>query len=174
MKRFPNRTVTITLRVNGSTHEVEVAPTQMLLSVLRDHLDLTGTKYGCGEGQCGACTVLIDGQPVTACQARVSTLPGKSIANIASLEQNGRLHAVQEAFLKHEALQCGYCTPGMIMSAVALVAANRNPTDEAIAKAMDKHLCRCGAYPRIVAAIKDASGHPSARVYARARGDERV
>ena len=147
----------ITLRVNGSAHQVDVAPAQTLLSVLRDNLDLTGTKYGCGEGQCGACTVLIDGQPVKSCQPKASLLQGKSIATIESLGQNGRLHPVQAAFLKHEAMQCGYCTPGMIMAAVGLLASNRTPTDDAIVKAMDKNICRCGTYPRIVAAIKDAS-----------------
>jgi len=147
----------ITLRVNGAPHQVDVAPAQTLLSVLRDNLDLTGTKYGCGEGYCGACTVLIDGQPVKSCQPKASLLQGKSIATIESLERNGRLHPVQEAFLEHEALQCGYCTPGMIMAAVGLLASNRMPTDDAIVKAMDKNVCRCGTYPRIVAAIKEAS-----------------
>ena len=141
--------------------------------MLRDTLDLTGTKYGCGEGQCGACTVLVDSQPVKSCQARVSTLAGKSIATIESLEHNGRLHPVQEAFLEHEALQCGYCTPGMIMGAVALLAANRNPTDDAIAKTMDKHVCRCGTYPRIVAAIKSARGPREPRVFERRSASER-
>ena len=147
----------ITLRVNGAPHQVDVAPAQTLLSVLRDNLDLTGTKYGCGEGYCGACTVLIDGQPVKSCQPKASLLQGKSIATIESLEQNGRLHPVQEAFLKAEALQCGYCTPGMIMAAVGLLTSYRTPTDDVIVKAMDKNVCRCGTYPRIVAAIKEAS-----------------
>jgi aerobic-type carbon monoxide dehydrogenase small subunit (CoxS/CutS family) len=147
----------ITLRVNGAPHQVDVAPAQTLLSVLRDNLDLTGTKYGCGEGYCGACTVLIEGQPVKSCQPKASLLQGKSITTIESLERNGRLHPVQEAFLEHEALQCGYCTPGMIMAAVGLLASNRMPTDDAIVKAMDKNVCRCGTYPRIVAAIKEAS-----------------
>ena len=144
----------ITLRVNGSARQVDVAPAQTLLSVLRDNLDLTGTKYGCGEGQCGACTVLIDGQPVKSCQPKASLLQGKSIVTIESLEQTGRLHPVQAAFLKHEAMQCGYCTPGMIMAAVGLLASNRTPTDDVIAKAMDKNVCRCGTYPRIVAAVQ--------------------
>ena len=147
----------ITLRVNGAPHQVDVAPAQMLLSVLRDNLELTGTKYGCGEGHCGACTVLIEGQPVKSCQPKASLLQGKSIATIESLERNGRLHPVQEAFLEHEALQCGYCTPGMIMAAVGLLSSHRTPTDDVIVKAMDKNVCRCGTYPRIVAAIKEAS-----------------
>jgi aerobic-type carbon monoxide dehydrogenase small subunit (CoxS/CutS family) len=149
--------VKIALNVNGAVHDIEVAPAQTLLSVLRDTLDLTGTKYGCGEGQCGACTVLIDDQPVKSCQARAALLQGKRIVTIESLEQNGRLHPVQQAFLDREALQCGYCTPGMIMAAVGLLTSNPRPTDEAIAKALDKNVCRCGTYPRIVAAIKEAS-----------------
>ncbi len=147
----------IALRVNGTSREVDVAPAQTLLSVLRDTLNLTGTKYGCGEGQCGACTVLVDGRPVKSCQPRASLLQNKSIATIESLEQNGRLHPVQDAFLKHEAMQCGHCTPGMIMAAVGLLASTPHPTDEAIVKAMDKNVCRCGTYPRIVAAIKEAA-----------------
>src|SRR5206468_11013589 len=147
----------ITLRVNGTPREIDVAPSQTLLSVLSDTLDLIGTKYGCGEGQCGACTVLIDGQPVNSCQPRASLLQAKSITTIESLEQNGRLHPIQEAFLKHDAMQCGYCTPGMIMAAVGLLAATPRPSDEAIVKAMEKNVCRCGTYPRIVAAIKEAA-----------------
>jgi nicotinate dehydrogenase subunit A len=147
----------ITLRVNGASHELDVPPMQPLLYVLRDDLDLTGTKYGCGEGQCGACTVLVDGQPVKSCQMRASLLQGKSITTIEGLAHDGRLHPVQEAFLKHEALQCGYCTPGMIMAAVGLLSAAPKPSDEAIVKAMDKNVCRCGTYPRILAAIREAS-----------------
>jgi len=149
----------IELRVNGVAQAVEVAPADTLLTVLRDALDLTGTKYGCGEGQCGACTVLVDGQAVRSCQPKASTLQGRSIATIESLEHNGRLHPLQEAFLKHEALQCGFCTPGMIMAGVALLASNPDPTDAAIVAAMDRNrnLCRCGTYPRIVAAIKEAA-----------------
>jgi len=149
----------VTLRVNGTSRQVDVAPADSLLTVLRDMLDLTGTKYGCGEGQCGACTVLVEGQAVKSCQPRASTLQGRAITTIEALEQNGRLHPVQEAFLKHEAMQCGYCTPGMIMAAVAFLTANSNPTDDAIVMAMDKNknMCRCGTYPRIVAAIKEAA-----------------
>jgi aerobic-type carbon monoxide dehydrogenase small subunit (CoxS/CutS family) len=148
----------ITLRVNGAARDVEVAPADTLLSALRDGLDLTGAKYGCGEGQCGACTVLVEGQPVKSCQPKAAALQGRAITTIEGLEQNGRLHPLQDAFLKHEALQCGYCTPGMIMAGVALLASNGRPTADAIVKAMDKNICRCGAYPRIVAAIKDAAG----------------
>lgn len=146
--------MTMTLRVNGAARQVEVAPSDTLLSVLRDQLDLTGTKYGCGEGFCGACTVLVDGHAVKSCQSKPGLLQGKAIATIESLEQNGRLHPLQQAFLDHEALQCGYCTSGMIMAGVALLASNPHPTDGAIVKAMDRNLCRCGTYPRIVAAIK--------------------
>ena len=147
----------ITIRVNGTSHDVDVAPAQTLLSVLRDNLDLTGTKYGCGEGQCGACTVLVDNQPIKSCQPPAARLQGKSITTIESLDRDGRLHPVQQAFLAREAMQCGYCTPGMIMAAVGLLLANAHPTEDAIVKAMDKNLCRCGTYPRIIAAIKDAA-----------------
>jgi aerobic-type carbon monoxide dehydrogenase small subunit (CoxS/CutS family) len=153
----------VALRINGAAQNVDVGPAETLLSVLRDTLGLTGTKYGCGEGQCGACTVLVDGQPVKSCQARASVLQGKSIRTIESLEENGRLHPLQEAFLKHDAMQCGYCTPGMIMAGVGLLASNPHPTDEAIIKAMDRNVCRCGTYRRILAAIKDAAGVAGAR-----------
>ena len=147
----------INLRVNGVSRDVEVAPGESLLSVLRDRLGLTGTKYGCGEGQCGACTVLVDGTAVKSCQPRAALLQGKSIATIESLEDDGRLHPLQEAFLEHEAPQCGFCTAGMIMAGVGLLKAEPNPTDQAIVKAMNRNLCRCGTYPRIVAAIKGAA-----------------
>jgi len=149
----------ITLRVNGTARQVDVAPSDSLLTVLRDSLDLTGTKYGCGEGQCGACTVVADGQAIKSCQTKASQAEGRAITTIEGLERNGRLHPVQEAFLKHEAMQCGYCTPGMIMAGVALLTANPNPTDAAIVAAMDRNrnMCRCGTYPRIVAALKEAA-----------------
>ena len=149
----------VTLRVNGTARQVDVAPGDSLLTVLRDTLDLTGTKYGCGEGQCGACTVVADGQAIKSCQTKASQAEGRAITTIEGLERNGRLHPVQEAFLKHEAMQCGYCTPGMIMAGVAFLTANPNPTDDAIVAAMDKsrNMCRCGTYPRIVAALKEAA-----------------
>jgi aerobic-type carbon monoxide dehydrogenase small subunit (CoxS/CutS family) len=149
----------VTLRVNGSARDVEIAPADTLLTALRDALDLTGTKYGCGEGQCGACTVLVDGQATRSCQLKASQLTGRAITTIEGLEQNGRLHPVQQAFLDHEALQCGFCTSGMIMAAVALIAAHPRPTDDLIVTTMDRNrnMCRCGTYPRIVAAIKDAA-----------------
>src|SRR5262245_26859896 len=154
-----NGRMRVTLRVNGSARDVEVAPADTLLTALRDALDLTGTKYGCGEGQCGACTVLVDGQATRSCQLKAAQLQGRAITTIEGLEQNGRLHPVQEAFLKHEALQCGFCTSGMIMAAVALVAAHPRPTDDLIVSTLDRsrNMCRCGTYPRIVAAIKDAA-----------------
>jgi aerobic-type carbon monoxide dehydrogenase small subunit (CoxS/CutS family) len=149
----------VTLRVNGSARDVDVTAADTLLVVLRDALDLTGTKYGCGEGQCGACTVLVDGQAARSCQSKAATLQGRAITTIEGLEQNGRLHPLQEAFLKHDAMQCGYCTSGMIMAGVALLAATPKPTEQAIVAAMDKNrnMCRCGTYPRIVAAIKEAA-----------------
>lgn len=149
----------IALQVNGATHEVDVAAADTLLTVLRDALDLTGTKYGCGEGQCGSCTVLVDGQPLKSCQPKASQLQGRAITTIEGLERQGRLHPVQEAFLAHEAFQCGYCTSGMIMAGVALLNATPHPTPTAIVAAMDKNrnVCRCGTYPRIVAAIADAA-----------------
>ena len=149
----------VTLRVNASTRDVEIAPADSLLTVLRDALDLTGTKYGCGEGQCGACSVLVDGVAIKSCQARAAQMQGRAITTIEGLEQNGQLHPVQRAFLDHEAFQCGYCTSGMIIAAVALIANNRTLDAPQVATAMDKsrNLCRCGAYPRIVAAVMDAA-----------------
>jgi aerobic-type carbon monoxide dehydrogenase small subunit (CoxS/CutS family) len=146
------------LRVNGTVHQVDVASDDTLLTVLRDVLDLTGTKYGCGEGQCGACTVLADNQAVKSCQAKAAQYQGRAITTIEGLARGERLHPVQEAFLEHEALQCGFCTPGMIMSAVALLAATPHPSEAQIAAAMDKNrnMCRCCTYPRIVAAIRTA------------------
>jgi aerobic-type carbon monoxide dehydrogenase small subunit (CoxS/CutS family) len=123
---------------------------------LRDDLDLTGSKYGCGEGKCGACTVLIDGEPTRACRTAVGEVGSAKIVTIEGIERDGRLHPVQEAFLKHQAMQCSYCTAGMIMSAVALLEKNATPRDEEIVRGMNGNICRCGVYQRIVAAIKDA------------------
>jgi aerobic-type carbon monoxide dehydrogenase small subunit (CoxS/CutS family) len=149
--------MSISLLVNGVRHEVDVAPDRTLLSVLRENLSLTGTKYGCGEGQCGACTVLLDGKPARSCRTSMGTAQNKKITTIEGLEQNGRLHPVQEAFLGQEAFQCGYCTSGMILSAVALLGNNPNPTEPEIIRFMNGNICRCGTYPRIVAAIQQAA-----------------
>jgi nicotinate dehydrogenase subunit A len=153
----------VTLDINGSAHAVDVDPDTRLLWVLRETLDLTGTKYGCGEGECGACTVLVDGKPVRSCTARVTALAGHRIETIESLSRDGKLDRVQQAFLDHDAMQCGYCTPGMIMAAVSLLRTNPSPSDAAIVQAMDRHLCRCGTYQRIVAAIRHAAQIPAER-----------
>ncbi len=145
------------LQVNGAKHPVDAAAEASLLSVLRDQLDLTGTKYGCGEGQCGACTVLIDGSPRRSCITSVGAAANKQITTIEGLEQKGRLHSVQQAFLDAGALQCGYCTSGMIMTAVALLRAHPDPTEQEIAHFMEGNICRCGTYLRIVAAIRQAA-----------------
>jgi len=147
-----------TLNVNGKKLTVDVDPQTSLLSVLRNDLDLTGAKYGCGEAQCGACTVLVDGQQTRSCVTQVGKVANKQITTIEGLEKDGQLHPVQEAFLKADALQCGYCTPGMIMSGVALLNRNSKPTREQIVRHMDRNICRCGAYLRIIAAIQMASG----------------
>src|SRR5207248_8697433 len=147
----------IVLFVNGSSHQLDVPDDEPLLSVLRNRLDLTGTKYGCGEGQCGACTVLLDGKPIRSCRTPVSSAAGKRITTIEGLEQDGRLHPVQQAFLDNEAFQCGYCTPGMIMGAVALLTSNPRPSEQEILRGMQGHICRCGTYQRIVAAVEQAA-----------------
>jgi len=147
----------IVVRVNGTEHHITAPPDVPLLWVLRNTLELTGTKYGCGEGQCGACTVLLDRKAVRSCLTPLSEVAGKSVTTIEGLEQNGTLHPVQQAFLREEAFQCGYCTSGMIVSAVALISSNRNPTDEDIVRMMNGNICRCGTYPRIVAAVRDAA-----------------
>jgi aerobic-type carbon monoxide dehydrogenase small subunit (CoxS/CutS family) len=147
----------IPLLVNGAEHRVDAAPDEPLLTVLRGQLGLTGTKYGCGEGQCGACTVLLDGKPVRSCRLPLSAATQKQITTIEGLAQGDRLHPVQEAFLRAEAFQCAYCTSGMIMSAVALLEKNANPSTQEISRHMDGNICRCGTYPRILAAIRDAA-----------------
>ncbi|MFY9559982.1 MAG: (2Fe-2S)-binding protein [Terriglobales bacterium] len=147
----------LTLWVNGAQHQVEVAPDQKLLYVLRDQVGLTGTKYGCGEGQCGACTVLIDGTATRSCLTPAALAVGKQITTIEGLEQNGQLHPVQEAFLKAEAFQCGYCTSGAILSAVALLNKNPHPTDQQIMASLEGNVCRCGTYPRILETVRAAA-----------------
>jgi aerobic-type carbon monoxide dehydrogenase small subunit (CoxS/CutS family) len=145
------------LNVNGAEAALDADGERTLLSVLRDDLGLTGCKYGCGEGQCGACTVLLDGSPVRSCQYPVGSVGQRKIITIESLEQNGQLHPVQAAFLKYDAFQCGYCTCGMIMSSVAFLQRRKNPSDAEIIRFMNGNVCRCGAHQRIVAAIKDAA-----------------
>jgi aerobic-type carbon monoxide dehydrogenase small subunit (CoxS/CutS family) len=147
----------IRLLVNGNAHEVNVDPERPLLSVLRDDLDLTGCKYGCGEGQCGACTVLINGVATRSCITPAASVAGKPITTIEGLAKNGSLHAVQHAFLNAGAMQCGYCIPGMIMSAVSFLRKNPNPTDAEIVHGMQGNICRCGTHPRIVDAIRNAA-----------------
>ena len=146
-----------TLLVNGTEQQAEVEPEKPLLYVLRDDLGLTGTKYGCGEGQCGACTVLIDGSPERSCRLPVSSVSGKKITTIEGLSHADRLHPVQQAFLDVEAFQCAYCTPGMIVSAVALLERTPNPNEQEIISHMDGNICRCGVYGRIIEAVHRAA-----------------
>jgi aerobic-type carbon monoxide dehydrogenase small subunit (CoxS/CutS family) len=145
------------LVVNQTRYRLVVDPGRMLLWVLRDELDLTGTKYGCGEGECGACTVLIDGVAIRSCVTRVSAAAGKQITTIEGLSQNGKLHPLQEAFMQAEALQCGYCTPGMILSSVALLKRTPQPTEPEIRTSLEGNVCRCGTYPRIIVAVRNAA-----------------
>ena len=145
------------LHINGIRRRVVVDADRSLLSVLHEDLDLTGAKYGCGEGQCGACTVLINGQPTRSCRTPVGTVAGKQVRTVESLAQNGQLHPLQDAFLEVGAMQCGYCIPGMIMSGVGLLEKNPHPTEPEIVRAMEGNVCRCGTYPRIVAAIRKAA-----------------
>ena len=145
------------LHVNGSRRVVNADGERSLLSVLRDDLDLTGSKYGCGEGRCGACTVLLDGRAVRSCSTPVSTAADTEVQTIEGLAKDGKLHPLQEAFLKEDALQCGYCTCGMIMNAVAFLSRDPDPSREDIVRFMNGNICRCGAYPRIVAAIQEAA-----------------
>jgi aerobic-type carbon monoxide dehydrogenase small subunit (CoxS/CutS family) len=151
------------LQINGKKHRVEAEPDSSLLAVLRDDLDMTGTKYGCGEGQCGACTVLIDGSPVRSCRMEVGNAVGKQITTIEGIEQNGRLHPLQQAFIEAGAMQCGYCIPGMIMSASALLKKNPRPTEQDVIRAMEGNICRCGTHPRIAEAIRRAQRGNGAR-----------
>jgi len=151
---MPNPTQLV---VNGQKRSVSADPDTSLLAALRDELGLTGSKYGCGEGQCGACTVLLDGTARRSCVTPVSAAAGKSITTIEGLEQSGRLHPVQQAFLDAEAFQCAYCTSGMIMSSVALLYQNANPTRVEIEQSLQGNICRCGTYPRILDAVQNAA-----------------
>ena len=148
---------TIRFKLNGKEVRVESPPERMLLWVLRTDLGYTGTKYGCGEGFCGACTVLVDGKPTLSCQFPLAKAEGKSVLTIESLARGGRLHPLQQAFVDHGALQCGYCTPGMILQSYALLLRKPNPTEAEIADALEGNLCRCGSYNRIIAAVQTAA-----------------
>jgi aerobic-type carbon monoxide dehydrogenase small subunit (CoxS/CutS family) len=145
------------LHVNGKARQLDADPDRTLLSVLRDDLDLTGCKYGCGEGRCGACTVLIDGRATRSCVTAVGDCEGKQVTTIEGLERDGKLHPLQSAFLEAGAMQCGYCTCGMIMSGVGLLSKNPDPAVADIVKGMEGNICRCGTYSRIVVAIRQAA-----------------
>lgn len=148
---------TIRFKLNNKETELVTDPNRVLLWVLRDHFGLTGTKYGCGIGFCGSCTVLIDNEAVRSCTIAVSDVAGKSVITIEGLAEDGKLHPVQQAFADHDALQCGYCTPGMIVTAVALLKKNQAPTRQEIIDGLEGNLCRCGAHMRIIDAVEDAS-----------------
>jgi aerobic-type carbon monoxide dehydrogenase small subunit (CoxS/CutS family) len=148
---------TIDLEVNGKRYPVRYSPDTPLLYVLRDELGFTGTKYGCGEGMCGACTVLVNGTARRSCQIPVSATAGKPITTVEGLEKNGALHPVQQAFLDEGAFQCAYCTSGMIMSSISLLQSNHNPSNEQIVQSLQGNLCRCGTHPRIIAAVRKAA-----------------
>jgi aerobic-type carbon monoxide dehydrogenase small subunit (CoxS/CutS family) len=147
------------LLVNGGRRTVASDPERPLLFVLREELSLTGTKYGCGEGQCGACTVLLDGAAVRSCLTPLRAAQGKQITTIEGLAPAGQLHPVQEAFLEADAMQCGYCTAGMIMSSASLLRKTRQPSDAEIRRGLEGNVCRCGSYPRIVQAVRMAARH---------------
>lgn len=149
---------TISFNLNDKKTQVTIDPNNTLLWVLRNVFELTGTKFGCGIGFCGACTVLINNEPVRSCTIPVSDVAGKSVVTIEGLGKNGKLHPVQQAFVDHDALQCGYCTPGMIMTTVGLLKKNSSPSREEIAAGLEENLCRCGAHKHIIEAVEDASG----------------
>jgi xanthine dehydrogenase YagT iron-sulfur-binding subunit len=157
MRTIPSDEVTVMLHVNGRVRQLQLDSRVTLLDALRDHLDLVGTKKGCDQGACGACTVLLDGKRVLSCLALAAQCDGREVATIEGLARDGRLDPLQEAFIRHDGFQCGYCTPGQIMSAVALVEEGRATSDEEIREFMSGNLCRCGAYPNIVAAIREVA-----------------
>src|SRR6476661_8826077 len=148
--------LSVTLKVNGTERPLTIAPWTSLLDALRDHLDLTGTKKGCDHGQCGACTVLVNGRRINSCLTLAVMKDGAEITTIEGLAKNGALHPLQQAFVEHDAFQCGYCTPGQICSAVGLIAEGKAKTADEIRELMSGNICRCGAYPNIVAAIQQA------------------
>jgi len=151
---------TISFRLNRRAVRLETNADRSLLWALRGELALTGTKYGCGAGICGACTVLVDGRATRSCITRLGAIQGREVVTIEGLAQGGKLDPLQQAFIDHGALQCGYCTPGILLSAKALLLADRHPSREAIAGAMESHLCRCGAQPRILKAIESVAAPP--------------
>jgi xanthine dehydrogenase YagT iron-sulfur-binding subunit len=155
--REPASEIALTLRINGTPHDLSIDPRTTLLDALRERLHLTGTKKGCDMGACGACTVHVDGRRVNACLTLALMVEGKEITTIEGLARGGELHSVQQAFIDHDGFQCGYCTSGQIMSAIALIAEGRTRSDTEIREFMSGNICRCGAYPNIVAAIKDAA-----------------
>lgn len=146
----------IQFNLNGSKTEITIDPTLTLLWVLRDQFGLTGTKYGCGIGYCGSCTVLIDKEPIRSCMLKIGDITDQSVVTIEGLSKNGQLHPLQSAFIEKDALQCGYCTPGMIMNAYGLLLANPEPTRQEVIQGMEDNLCRCGAHIRIIEAIQSA------------------
>ena len=148
---------TFVLRVNGREHRIDGDAGDSLLTVLRDDLGLTGSKFGCGEGYCGACTVMIDGQATRSCVTRLGTVGDRAIKTIEAIGEPGRLHPVQQAFIDAEAFQCGYCTPGMVIAVIGLLQTTPKPTDADIARVLDRNVCRCGTFPRIVKAIHAAA-----------------
>jgi aerobic-type carbon monoxide dehydrogenase small subunit (CoxS/CutS family) len=148
---------TISFQLNGKKIKVLIDPTQTLLWVLRNHFGLTGTKFGCGVGFCGSCTVLIDSEPVRSCTLSIGEVAGKKVVTIEGLAKKDKLHPVQKAFIEHDALQCGYCTPGMIMNATGLLLKNQSPSTQEIKTAMEDNLCRCGAHMRIIEAVHSAA-----------------
>jgi aerobic-type carbon monoxide dehydrogenase small subunit (CoxS/CutS family) len=150
-------TRTIRFRLNDRPVTAEIDDQRSLLWVLRTDFELTGTKYGCGEGLCGSCTVILDGAAVRACRTSMAEVDGKAVTTVEGLARDGRLHPLQQAFIDHGALQCGFCTPGMLMNAVAFLQTHRAPTRAAIVAEMEANLCRCGAHLRILAAIEDAA-----------------
>jgi aerobic-type carbon monoxide dehydrogenase small subunit (CoxS/CutS family) len=148
----------ISFRLNDKPVHLDVDGERLLLWVLRTDVGLTGTKFGCGEGHCGSCTVLVDGVAVRSCLLKVKEVKGKEVVTIEGLAKDGILHPVQKAFMEHDALQCGFCTPGMVLTAVGLLGTNPKPTREQIIRGMEQNLCRCGAHTRIIDAIQTAAG----------------
>ncbi|AFM21964.1 aerobic-type carbon monoxide dehydrogenase, small subunit CoxS/CutS-like protein [Acetomicrobium mobile DSM 13181] len=152
--------IEVTITVNGTKHRLTVGPKERLLDTLRERLHLTGTKEGCGVGECGACTVILDGEAVHSCMVLTAQVDGSEVLTVEGLEVDGRLHPLQEAFIKHHAVQCGFCTPGMLMSAKALLDKNPNPTREEIKTAIEGNLCRCTGYEQIIEAIESVAKEP--------------